>query len=70
MPEIISPTVFISYSWTSPQHAEWVLNLANDLINSGINVKLDQWDLKEGHDKFHFMEQMVNSKEITNRMFL
>lgn len=70
MSDIISPTVFISYSWTSPQHAEWVLNLADDLINSGINVKLDQWDLKEGHDKFHFMEQMVNSKEINKVLII
>lgn len=56
--------VFISYSWTSPEHEEWVYNLAERLTHNGIIVKFDKWDLKEGHDKFKFMESMVQDETI------
>src|SRR3989338_11602326 len=58
------PKVFISYSWTSPQHEQWVLDLAERLSGDGIVVVLDKWDLKEGQDKHVFMEQMVNDVDI------
>lgn len=58
------PKVFISYSWSSPQHEQWVLNLAERLSDDGIIVVLDKWDLKEGQDKHVFMEQMVNDPNI------
>ena len=56
--------VFISYCWTSQEHEEWVYHLAEKLINSGVDVKLDKWDLKQGQDKYAFMESMVNDEEI------
>lgn len=56
--------VFISYSWSSPKHEEWVINLAERLMSDGIEVIIDKWDLKEGHDIFDFMESMVKSPEI------
>lgn len=59
-----NPKVFISYSWTSPQHEQWVLELAERLSGDGIVVILDKWDLKEGQDKHVFMEQMVNDETI------
>lgn len=55
---------FISYSWTSPEHESWVLNLATELREVGVDVILDKWDLKEGHDAIKFMEQMVANPEI------
>lgn len=59
------PKVFISYCWTSPEHEEWVLDLAIRLSEgNGIEVVLDKWDLKEGQDKYAFMESMVTSEEI------
>jgi len=58
------PKVFISYSWTSPQHEQWVLDLAERLSGDGIVTVLDKWDLKEGQDKHVFMEQMVNDVSI------
>lgn len=58
------PKVFISYSWTSPQHEQWVLDLAERLSGDGIAVILDKWDLKEGQDKHAFMEQMVHDESI------
>ena len=45
------PKVFISYSWSSPQHEQWVLGLAERLSGDAVVVVLDKWDLKEGQDK-------------------
>ncbi|TDY12661.1 SEFIR domain-containing protein [Meridianimaribacter flavus] len=33
-------------------------------MSDGIEVIIDKWDLKEGHDMFDFMESMVKSPEI------
>ncbi len=57
--------VFISYSWTNEEHVEWVVQLAERLRGDGIDVVLDQWDLKEGHDTYVFMEQMVTDPSVT-----
>ena len=60
-----NPKVFISYSWSGVEHQEVVLNLAEKLMFDGVNVLLDQWDLKEGQDKYVFMEQMVTDPEVS-----
>lgn len=62
--------IFISYSWTTPDHEEWVLSLAKRLISDGIDVVLDKWDLKEGHDLYDFMESMVKSPEINKVLII
>jgi hypothetical protein len=59
------PKIFITYSWTSDDHVEWVIKLAERLLGDGVDVVLDQWDLKEGHDKYAFMEQMVTDPTVT-----
>lgn len=59
-----SPKLFISYSWSSPQHEEWVLSLATELRENGVDVVLDKWDLKEGNNAHAFMERMVFDPEI------
>ncbi|MEC3875758.1 toll/interleukin-1 receptor domain-containing protein [Chryseobacterium salviniae] len=59
-----TPKVFISYSWTTPKHEDWVINLAERLVSDGIDVIIDKWNLKEGQDKYDFMETMVKSPEI------
>lgn len=64
-----APTVFISYSWTSESHNDWVINLGSELMENGVDVKLDKWDLKEGHDAFSFMEKMVSDPEV-NKVIL
>ncbi|NJJ36745.1 TIR domain-containing protein [Clostridioides difficile] len=56
--------VFISYSWTTQEHEKWVLSLAERLMNDGIETILDKWDLEEGHDKYKFMEKMVQDESI------
>lgn len=58
------PKVFISYSWSSPSHERWVLDLAESLMASGVEVKLDKWDLRPGGDAIAFMESMVTDKSI------
>lgn len=57
--------VFISYSWSTPEHEEWVLSLATDLVESGIDATLDKWDLKEGDESTAFMERMVSDPSIS-----
>lgn len=59
-----NPKVFISYSWHPEKNKIWVQRLAERLIQDGVNVKLDVWDLKHGHDKYVFMEQMVKDSGI------
>ena len=60
----IPPKLFISYSWTTPDHEAWVLQFATELRNSGIDVTLDKWNLKEGQDSHAFMEQVVSDPGI------
>jgi len=59
-----APKLFISYSWTDAEHEQWVINLATELRERGVDVILDKWDLKEGHDAVAFMEKMVTDPEI------
>lgn len=65
MQQIDVPKIFISYSWSSPEHEEWVLELAENLIKDGIDIALDKWELREGDDPIIFMESMVNDPTIT-----
>ena len=58
-----TPKAFISYSWTSPEHEKWVLQLAKELEESGIHVIIDKWDLGEGADKYEFMEKLWNMEK-------
>lgn len=58
------PKLFISYSWSDAEHEQWVIDLATELRESGVDVILDKWDLKEGHDAVAFMEKMVTDPEI------
>lgn len=60
-----NPKLFISYSWSNPTHEQWVIDLANELTESGVHVILDKWDLKEGHDSVAFMEKMVTDPDIS-----
>lgn len=56
--------IFVSYSWKPRSNKIIVTELAERLTNDGIHVILDDWDLKEGQDKYHFMEQMVNDETV------
>lgn len=67
---LINPKVFISYSWTTEEHEEWVVELATRLMHDGIIVVLDKWDLKEGHDVYAFMEGMVKSSDSIDKVLI
>ena len=54
-----SLTVFISYAWSTEEHEKKVFELAERLMSDGISVIWDKWDLKEGQDKYAFMEKCV-----------
>jgi hypothetical protein len=58
------PKTFVSYSWSSPEHQQWVIDLATQLRENGVDATLDKWDLKEGHDSIAFMEKMVTDPTV------
>ncbi len=58
------PKAFISYSHTNTEHVRWVVELAERLTHDGVQVVLDKWDLKPGHDAIVFMEQMITDSSI------
>jgi hypothetical protein len=60
----IAPKCFVSYAWSSPDHVNWVIQLASDLRSNGVDVQLDKWHLREGHDAHAFMESMVSDPEV------
>jgi hypothetical protein len=57
------PSVFISYSWTSQEHMDFVMDLANKLNDAGADVTLDRWTLQPGHDPLSFMEEGVRDSD-------
>ena len=59
-----TPKIFISYSWKPFTNKQKVIQLAERLTSNSVHVILDDWDLKEGQDKYKFMEQMVNDPEV------
>jgi hypothetical protein len=54
---------FISYSWDSPDHSNWVLALATRLRADGVDVVLDQWHLALGDQLPEFMERSVRESD-------
>lgn len=56
--------VFISYSWGTNEHQKWVQELAERLMSNTVDVILDKWSLKPGHDIYTFMEEMVKSNDV------
>ena len=61
------PKVFISYSWAVQDRAK---ELADRLLANGVEAIIDIYDLKDGQDKYQFMEQAVNNPEIENVLIL
>lgn len=59
-----APRAFISYSWSNSDHEAWVLDLATQLRESGIDAILDKWDLREGQEAYAFMESMVTDNTV------
>jgi hypothetical protein len=64
------PQLFISYSWSNADHESWVLDLARSLVELGIEVLLDKWQLRDGHDSIKFMESMVTNADVKKVLIL
>lgn len=56
------PVVFISYSWDSPEHKEWVAKMADDLTSKGIYVLFDDY-LDSGTTLPMFMEYGIERSD-------
>jgi len=57
------PRCFISYSWDSEQHREWVRKLTVRMRESGVDAILDQFHCKPGTDLAKFMEASVRESK-------
>lgn len=55
------PKVFISYSWSQ---ADYILKIAERLMDNGVSVVIDKWDLHVGHSVTQFMEKCVADESI------
>lgn len=62
-PSVKVPTAFVSYSWDSDQHRDWVRQLATRLRGDGVDVKLDQWSVVPGDNLPEFMERAVREND-------
>lgn len=58
-----NPKIFISYSHDSNEHKEWVLKFSSDLCFAGVDVILDQWDLRLGQDLSSFMHRGIEESD-------
>ncbi|EMQ7128475.1 TPA: hypothetical protein G8N62_004447 [Salmonella enterica] len=63
---MIQPKVFISYSWSSKTHQQHIKDIAERLAADGVETVVDIYDLKEGDDKNHYMERMVQDESVTH----
>jgi len=54
---------FISYSWDSDEHREWVKRLAIRLRGDGVDAVLDRWHTVPGDQLPAFMESAVRNSE-------
>lgn len=58
-----TPKAFISYSWDSDEHKQWVLAFATRLRGDGVEVTLDQWHLHPGDQLTAFMEWAIRDND-------
>lgn len=57
------PTAFISYSWDSEEHKEWVKRLGARLRGDGIDLTLDEWKVAPGDQLPQFMETAIRESD-------
>lgn len=62
-PQPSPPKVFITYSWDSAEHRQWVAELGTWLRSRGIDVILDQWHVRPGEDLGAFMERSIREAD-------
>jgi len=57
------PTAFISYSWDSEEHKDWVKRLGARLRVDGIDLTLDEWKVAPGDQLPQFMETAIRESD-------
>ena len=57
------PKVFISYSWESKEHSDWVNSLADKLLADGIEAIIDSYDVSPGDRLPKFMESSIKDSD-------
>jgi len=58
-------SVFVSYSWDSDEHRQWVTRLADAIHREhDLKVTFDQYDVYAGKDLTHFMERGLRCERI------
>jgi hypothetical protein len=58
-----SPNVFISYSYDSDDHRQWVKSFATALRKNRVNAVFDEWDAALGQDLAEFMSKGIASAD-------
>jgi len=58
------PKAFISYSWDSADHQNWVMQLADHLLRNGIDIVVDKRDLAPGEEITEFIERGISESDI------
>ena len=58
-------SAFISYSYDSEAHKDWVKQLATRLRTDEIDVRLDQWDVVPGDLVPQYMEKAITDTDFT-----
>lgn len=64
MKDQLHPCVFISYSHDTDDHKSWVRKLVDYLCGHGVDVVLDQYNLRLGDDLPFFMEQGLSNSQL------
>ena len=60
-----APSCFISYAWGEYEQEQWVVRLANDLANAGLDVILDRWENAEiGANIARFISRIKEADEV------
>ena len=62
-----TPKVFISYAWANQK---FVIELAERLMRDGVDTIIDVWYLKQGNEKYAFMESMVRDETIDHVLII
>lgn len=56
--------VFTCYKWEDDAHNQWVKRLATDLRMTGIDAKLDVWDVRLGDSFTAYMTSMIAEADV------
>ncbi|EPD3671044.1 SEFIR domain-containing protein [Serratia marcescens] len=65
-----TPKVFISYCWSGQERQDKIVELTERLATDGVESIVDIYDLKEGDDKYHFMEKMVVDDTVSHVLII